>query len=71
MSGPRSPFPGPEHLPAGFEQRDPQAAFDGAIKAGRLSEDENADNYAGLYMYMGTQDGKDLFKHRQFRSYID
>lgn len=71
MTIPRSPFPGPEYLPSGFEHRDPKEAFENAIKAGRLSEDEDAPNYAGWYMYMGTQDGKDLFKHKQFRSYID
>lgn len=50
--------------------RDSQEAFEQAIKAGRLSVDREADNYAGLYMYMGTDDsGRDLFKNVETRCY--
>lgn len=51
--------------------RDPEAAFQDAIKAGRLSGNENAANYAGHYMYMGTDEGGvDLFKHIMTRRYL-
>ncbi len=47
-----------------------QETFDHAIKVGRLSDDSKAGNYAGLYMYMGTDDsGRDLFKNIETRSY--
>ncbi|MCH7764592.1 MAG: hypothetical protein IIB95_12790 [Candidatus Marinimicrobia bacterium] len=54
-----------------------RSAFDLAIKSGRLSDDPNADNYAGSYMYMGKQDmrqdvedwGKDMFKNIIFNSF--
>ena len=48
-------------------------AFDDAIAQGRLSADENAENFAGRYMFMGhDQDtGKALFKHYDTRVYID
>lgn len=46
-------------------------AFDQAIQEGRLSDDENADNYGGLYMYMGVaNDGRTLFKHMDTRQYL-
>jgi hypothetical protein len=47
-------------------------AFEEAIKEGRLSEDKNAWNWAGHYMYMGpTMDGKaDAFKHIDTRQYL-
>lgn len=64
--------------------KDPQEAFNQAIKEGRLSDKEGDPNYAGDYMYMGTwlQNGydiannievsywKDLFKHILTREYI-
>ena len=48
-------------------------AFGQAIDEGRLSDDEDAPNYAGLYMFMGYQGvtGKALFKHIDTRQYID
>ena len=50
--------------------RDSQQAFNDAIKAGRLSEVPEASNYAGRYMYMGTDaTGKDLFKNIDSRQY--
>ena len=52
-----------------MEHRDPQEAFERAIKAKRLSLDTEADNYAGNYMYMHTEGGKDLFKNRMTRRY--
>jgi hypothetical protein len=49
----------------------PEQAFEDAIRSGRLSDDKAAHNYAGRYMYMGT-DGKgvDLFKHTMTREYL-
>ena len=46
-------------------------AFNDAIAAGRLSANESARNYAGHYMYMGTDaKGIDLFKHINTRTYL-
>jgi hypothetical protein len=55
--------------------KDPQTAFIFAIACKRLSEDENAANYAGNYMYMGSRENpdgthRDLFKHIDTREYI-
>lgn len=49
--------------------RDHKEAFEDAIFLGRLSRDEKAENYAGNYMYMGTRNGRDLFKHVITRDY--
>ena len=49
---------------------DPQAIFEKALASGRLSHDRNAPNYVGNYMYMGTIDGRDLFKHSLTRRYL-
>ncbi len=49
--------------------RDSQKAFDEAIQQGRLSTDAKAPNFAGNYMYMGTDNGRDLFKNIETRSY--
>jgi hypothetical protein len=48
-------------------------AFAKAIDEGRLSDDEDAPNYAGNYMFMGYQGvtGKALFKHIDTRQYLD
>ena len=47
-----------------------QETFDHAIKVGRLSTDKAQTNYAGNYMYMGTDDsGRDLFKNIETRFY--
>lgn len=51
--------------------KDAQQAFKEAIEAGRLSVNPQAENYAGDFMYMGTWDGKDAFKHRDTREYLD
>lgn len=49
--------------------KDPQEAFEQAISEGRLSADQQAENYAGHYMYMGTWSGVDKFKHAVTRQY--
>jgi hypothetical protein len=45
-------------------------AFENAIESGRLSADPKAPNYAGDYMWMGTQNGRDLFKDTCTREYL-
>ena len=50
--------------------RNAQEAFSDAIKAGRLSADENSPIYAGNFMYMGTRNGRDLFKDSLTREYL-
>lgn len=48
-----------------------QKAFRDAVESGRLSHDKTADNFAGKYMYMGTnKEGKTLFKDCWTRDYI-
>ena len=50
--------------------KDSNQAIEQAISEGRLSADKAQANYAGSYMYMGTDDsGKDLFKNIETRSY--
>ena len=56
----------PEH-PGYFRSDD---AFEYAIDTGRLSTDSSAENYAGDYMYMGNENGNDLFKNINTRKYI-
>ena len=49
---------------------DPNDAFARAIDEGRLSGNRLHLNYAGRYMYMGTDDsGRDLFKSIETRAY--
>ncbi len=50
--------------------REPETVFDEAIESGRLSDTPGTDNYAGRYMYMGTWDGIDTFKHKDTRDYL-
>ena len=50
--------------------KNPDDAFQDAIDAGRLSANEADANYAGFYMYMGTWDGVDSFKHINTRQYL-
>lgn len=46
-------------------------AFSDAIEEGRLTEDETSPNFAGDYMYMGTDDnGHHMFKHIVTREYL-
>lgn len=47
-----------------------QQAFKNAIATGRLSADKTSENYAGYFMYMGTKDGRDLFKNIDTRQYL-
>ena len=63
----------------GMTVMDPDNAFSAAINSGRLSENSTDDNYAGNYMYMGTQTAsyrpvrqqRDLFKNINTRQYLD
>lgn len=51
--------------------RDSHLAFNEAIERGLLSSRPGAFNYAGLFMYMFTDDdGVDQFKHRVSRQYL-
>jgi len=50
--------------------KESQVAFHKAIQSGRLSTVAKSPNFAGDFMYMGSQGGKDLFKHRDTRSYL-
>ena len=50
--------------------RDPVAVFDEAIASGRLSDAPGTDNYASRWMYMGTWNGIDSFKHVETREYL-
>jgi hypothetical protein len=47
-----------------------QQAFEEAIRAGRLSADPRSPVYAGNYMYMGTWELVDRFKHIETREYL-
>ena len=50
--------------------KEPNTAFQEAIASGRLSAFPETCNYAGDYMYMGTDaTGKDLFKKITTRRY--
>lgn len=53
-----------------MEFREPEEAFEDAIKQGRLSRDESHPLYAGNFMYMGTENGTDQFKHIMTRQYL-
>jgi len=50
--------------------KDAQTAFQEAIASFRLSASPKSPVYAGHYMYMGTWDGKDQFKHNDTRQYL-
>ena len=49
---------------------DAQEAFRKAIASGRLSVEKTAPNYAARFMYMNTQDGRDMFKNSFTREYL-
>jgi hypothetical protein len=49
---------------------DSQERFEHAIKTGILSATPNTPNYAGDFMYMGTEAGRDLFKNIVTRKYL-
>lgn len=53
-----------------IKYNNPQAAFEAAIKSGRLSRQPGQENYAGAYMYMGTTSAGDLFKSINYRNYL-
>ena len=50
--------------------KDSEQAFQDAIDAGRLSAHQADTHYAGNYMYIGTWDGVDSFKHIDTRQYL-
>lgn len=52
------------------EQRERVLAFERAIAAGLLSNDKDADNFAGNYMYMGTSEFSIMFMHIMTRECI-
>jgi len=48
----------------------PQKAFEAAIQLGLLSADQRAENFAGAFMYMGTDEERGhAFKHIDTRTY--
>ena len=49
---------------------DSQKCFEEAIKENRLSDNPNADNFAGNYMYMGTKNSVHMFKNINTREYL-
>ena len=52
--------------------RNPDHAFDDAIRLGTLSDKPSDANYAGRYMYMGCRDDDvELFKHIDSRRYLE
>ena len=61
----------PDTIKARLEHEEENAAFDRALASGRLSHDEDADNYVGDFMFMGPRaDGRDVFKHSFTRQYL-
>lgn len=51
--------------------RDAQKVFQGAIKSGVLSENQDSEYYAGNWMYMGDdQQNRALFKNIITRTYM-
>lgn len=53
------------------EQLPAVQAFETAVRAGILSNDKDAKNYVGDYMYMGKMpDGSIAFKHIMDRGYV-
>ena len=52
-------------------EKDSDAVFDAAIRAGVLSDDPGDERFAGLYMYMHhDRDGVAHFKHKETRAYL-
>ena len=56
--------------PQAPEFKDPNTAFNDAIKNGLLSINKSDNNFAGDYMYMETRNGVDYFKNIITRKYI-
>ncbi len=54
-----------------MEFKESNVAFETAIAAGWLSEDDKSPFFAGLFMYMGTLNGWDLFKQKETKTYLD
>lgn len=52
------------------EQNESVMAFESALSKGILSNEKDAMNYVGDYMYMGMNNGKAAFKHRIIREYL-
>lgn len=52
-----------------MEYKDSQVAFQQAIDCGHFSTVANDHNYIGGYMYIGSDDNKDYFKHSETRAY--
>lgn len=52
------------------EFKDTNEAFLNALKNGRLSKIPSEKNFVGYYMYMGTWNNKDHFKHSLYREYL-
>jgi len=53
-----------------FTDEQARLAFERAIAAGVLSEDEDAENFAGAFMFMGALEEGDAFKHIGTRRYV-
>lgn len=61
----------PMEKATGITFRDPDEAFEDAIKSGRLSASRFPPNSTYRFMYMGTDaNGKDLFKNIDTREYL-
>ena len=61
----------PDTIKALLRHEEAHAAYDRALASGRLSHDEDADNYVGDFMFMGPRaDGRDVFKHSFTRQYL-
>ena len=54
-----------------WSHKDPAHAFAQAIIDGRLSSCPTSPVYGGKFMYMGTYNGKDQFKHINTRRYAE
>lgn len=67
---PPSPAVVRAEVEAGITFADPKAAFEEAIRAGRLSDDRSSPVYAGRFMYMGTKGERHLFKNSNTRAYL-
>ena len=53
-----------------MEYRNPEQAFDDAIRAERLNISEGSARYAGDYMYMYSLESVDYFKNFNTKKYI-
>jgi hypothetical protein len=57
-------------MPRNIEFRDVREAYHKAIETGRLSEDPESASFVGHYVYMGTRNGVDEFKHTVTHRYL-